>query len=115
MRRINSFMVRTADVLNIGLWRLFPTINVDKVKDIPCDYPGAMGVPITFMSQYSPEQFEVIGITCNDKENLWGVKTKSYTIADAKNYTILNAASVLKKDGKLKATYARILVRRKQG
>ena len=29
------------------IWRLFPVINVDKTKDIPCDYPGAMGVPIT--------------------------------------------------------------------
>ena len=60
MRRINSFMVRTADVLNIGLWRLFPTINVDKVKDIPCDYPGAMGVPITFFDKFDRKQFEIL-------------------------------------------------------
>jgi len=93
----------------------YDAIEVNRTADIPCDYFGVMGVPITFMSQYNPEQFEVVGITCNDKENLWGIKTKNYTPADAKNYTILNAASVLNKDGKLKATYARILVRRKQG
>lgn len=44
----------------------FPTydsynaINVDKTKDIPIDYPGAMGVPITFLDKYNPDQFEII-------------------------------------------------------
>lgn len=92
----------------------YNAIEVNKTVDIPCDFYGVMDVPITFMSKYSPEQFELVGITCNDKENLWGVKTKTYTSADAKNFTILNAASVLKTNGKLKATYARILIRRKQ-
>lgn len=93
----------------------YDAIEVSKTADIPCDYYGIMGVPITFMDKYSPEQFEVVGITTNDKENIWGVKTRTYTPADAKNYTILNAASVLLKDGKLKAMYARVLIRRKQG
>jgi hypothetical protein len=92
----------------------YDAIEVSKTADIPCDYYGVMGVPITFMNKYSPEQFEVVGITTNDKENLWGVKTRNYTPADAKNYTILNAASVLNKGGKLKAIYARVLIRRKQ-
>lgn len=34
---------------------------VDKVSDIPCDYNGTMGVPITFLDKYNPEQFEIIG------------------------------------------------------
>lgn len=38
-------------------------INVNKVVDIPCDYAGLMGVPITFMSQYNPEQFEILGLS----------------------------------------------------
>lgn len=38
-------------------------INVNKIVDIPCDYEGLMGVPITFMSQYNPEQFEVLGLS----------------------------------------------------
>ena len=37
-------------------------INVDKTKDIPIDYPGMMGVPITFMDKYNPDQFEIIGV-----------------------------------------------------
>ena len=35
-------------------------INVDKVSDIPKDYPGLMGVPITFLGCYNPEQFEIV-------------------------------------------------------
>ena len=35
-------------------------INVNKTKDIPADYMGAMGVPITFLNKYDPEQFEII-------------------------------------------------------
>lgn len=41
----------------------YDAINVDKTADIPCDYDGAMGVPITFLDKYSPEQFELLGIT----------------------------------------------------
>lgn len=39
----------------------YDAINVDKTKDIPFDFAGAMGVPITFLDKYSPEQFEIIG------------------------------------------------------
>lgn len=41
----------------------YDAINVDKVADIPCDYDGAMGVPITFLDKYNPEQFEIIWTT----------------------------------------------------
>jgi len=41
----------------------YDAINVDKTADIPMDYPGVMGVPITFMDKYNPEQFEIIGAT----------------------------------------------------
>ena len=40
----------------------YDAINVDKTADIPYDYNGVMGVPITFMDKYSPEQFEIIGL-----------------------------------------------------
>ncbi|MBE7089475.1 MAG: modification methylase [Clostridiales bacterium] len=39
----------------------YNAINVNKVADIPCDYDGVMGVPITFLDKYNPEQFEIIG------------------------------------------------------
>lgn len=40
----------------------YDILNVDKVADIPMDYKGVMGVPITFVDKYSPEQFEILGI-----------------------------------------------------
>lgn len=39
----------------------YDAINVNKTADIPCDYSGVMGVPITFMDKYSPDQFEIVG------------------------------------------------------
>lgn len=40
----------------------YDAINVDKTKDIPMDYTGVMGVPITFLDKYNPDQFEIIDI-----------------------------------------------------
>ena len=40
----------------------YDAINVDKVSDIPIDYEGIMGVPITFVDKYNPKQFEILGI-----------------------------------------------------
>lgn len=43
----------------------YNAINIDKVIEIPCDYEGIMGVPITFMDKFNPEQFELYGRTGN--------------------------------------------------
>lgn len=40
----------------------YDAINVDKITNIPIDYDGVMGVPITFLDKYNPEQFEIIGL-----------------------------------------------------
>ena len=40
----------------------YDAINVDKTKEIPIDYPGVMGVPITWLDKYNPDEFEVIGL-----------------------------------------------------
>ena len=40
----------------------YDAINVDKVTDIPCDYNGVMGVPVTFLDKYCPTQFEIVGM-----------------------------------------------------
>lgn len=39
----------------------YDAINVDKTKEIPTDYDGVMGVPISFLDKHNPEQFEIIG------------------------------------------------------
>ena len=50
----------------------YDAINVDKTCDIPEDYDGVMGVPITFFDKYNPNQFEIVGKinnpTCNGKK-----------------------------------------------
>jgi hypothetical protein len=49
----------------------YDAINVDKTKDIPKDYTGAIGVPITFLDKYNPEQFEIIKFRKgNDEKDL---------------------------------------------
>ncbi|MCD8285229.1 MAG: adenine-specific methyltransferase EcoRI family protein, partial [Prevotellaceae bacterium] len=70
----------------------YDAINVDKTSDIPLDYQGVMGVPITFLDKYCPEQFEIVELP---NTSIPGV--------------IKNA------EGKIngKITYARILIRRK--
>ena len=40
----------------------YDAIFINKYSDIPCDYNGAMGVPITFLDKYNPEQFEILGL-----------------------------------------------------
>lgn len=40
----------------------YNAININVTKNIPCDYDGVMGVPITFMDKYNPEQFKLLGI-----------------------------------------------------
>lgn len=66
----------------------YNAINVDKTSDIPMDYDGTMGVPITFLDKYNPEQFEIIKFRKGD---------------DDKDLSING-----------KCPYFRILIRRKQ-
>ena len=47
----------------------YNAINVNKTKEIPYDYNGIMGVPITFMDKYNPEQFEIVGIFNHGSDN----------------------------------------------
>jgi len=55
----------------------YDAINVDKVSDIPYDFDGAMGVPITFLDKYNPEQFEILGITAG-RDEFEAIPTKRY-------------------------------------
>ena len=88
----------------------YDAINVDKTAEVPMDWDGAMGVPITFLDKHNPEQFEVLGIT--DRDNNSGLKTKEYTSADVPNPGDLNRRGVIKVGGEHKPTYLRLLVRR---
>ena len=90
----------------------YDAIDVPYTDAIPSDYDGNMGVPITFLDKYCPEQFEILGLT--DRGNEYGIKTKEYTPEDTPLYGDLNRRGAISIDGQLKATYARILIRKKQ-
>ena len=76
----------------------YDAINVDKTNEIPDDYDGVMGVPITFLDKYCPEQYEIIGI-------MSGAKGDGFINGDDNRvkFYINN-----------KGVYARVLIRRKQ-
>ncbi len=62
----------------------YDAINVDKVADIPCDYYGVMGVPITFLDKYNPQQFEIVAFR-EDKDGnkyLYSHKTNLIELID---------------------------------
>ena len=57
---IDKLTVETKDIVNSDFFMLLPVINVDKVKEIPCDYLGAMGVPLTIFGQHFDDRFQVL-------------------------------------------------------
>ena len=99
----------------------YDAINVDKVKEIPCDYAEIMGVPITFLDKYNPEQFEIIGNACDtDWCREAGIKTMGQETIDKlraqgnKAHVTANMNSLyIEKNGKIILPYARIIIRNK--
>lgn len=76
----------------------YDAIEVSKVVDIPCDYDGVMGVPITFMDKYNPEQFEILGLS---QKCGYGLKSnKKYdTFKEVKQDGTLTGSSGKKTNG----------------
>lgn len=80
----------------------YDAINVNKTKDIPLDFKGVMGVPITFLDKYNPDQFKILGLSASagyDKE-IVGIPFKG--VKDAR--PLVNG----------KVTYARIFIKNKR-
>ena len=100
----------------------YNAIEVSLVKNIPSDYDGIMGVPISFLDKYSPEQFVIIGMCEN--ENLYKQKTKVYTSTECKQAYLdkfgkkgvydLNASGVVIRDGLREKVYQRIFIKHKK-
>ena len=90
----------------------YDAIEVSKTSDIPCDYPDMMGVPITFLDKYNPDQFEIIGMAKRGAGDP-ALRSHVYTKTEYQNYSDLNATPTLWVDGKLINTYPRILIRNK--
>ena len=80
----------------------YDAIEVSKVNDIPCDYDGVMGVPITFMDKYNPEQFEILGADFDLAEP---IKLDNGKTGTGRFY--------VKRESICKRLYSRIVIRRK--
>ena len=80
----------------------YDAINVNRTADIPFDYDGVMGVPVTFLDKYNPEQFEILGMSASAgyNPNIVGIPFKGEK--DAR--PLING----------KNTYARIFIKRKK-
>ena len=108
-------LMTEADVIKFGTKKSFDkydnydAIDVPRVKFIPSDYTGIMGVPVSFLDKYSPEQFEIIWLACGNtrasapKAILKRLKYKVHPEDRGGCSTI---------DGR--RTYARILIKHKQ-
>ena len=62
-RHEEMILVRRFKAEDYPRYENYDAIDVSKTSDIPCDYSDVMGVPITFLDKYSPDQFEILGIT----------------------------------------------------
>ncbi len=100
-RHENLILYKTYNPDDYPKYDNYDAINVNKVVDIPVDYDGVMGVPITFMDKYNPEQFEIV--SSNDYRVNGQVPFKEHGL-------------IKDKDGAIngKPTYARILIKYKK-
>ncbi|MBC7749717.1 MAG: DNA methyltransferase [Methylotenera sp.] len=100
----------------------YDAIDISFTDSIPSDYDGIMGVPISFLDKYSPEQFEILGM-CENLD-LYNLKTKIYSSAECKQaYSDkfgkpgtydLNASGVVLRDNQLEKVYQRVLIKHKK-
>lgn len=100
----------------------YDAIEVPFTDAIPSDYSGVMGVPISFLDKYNPDQFEILGM--GENLNLYGLKTKIYSSNECRNAYFkkfqkigtydLNASGVVLRNKLLEKVYQRIFIRNKK-
>jgi hypothetical protein len=86
----------------------YDAIEVSKVADIPQDYDGLMGVPITFLDHYNPEQFEIIGSSLNVGSPMSEYAEKGTYRAGGMRFYLPNC------NGTYRRLYDRIVIKNKQ-
>ena len=89
----------------------YNAIDVSKTADIPCDYDGLMGVPITFMDKYNPEQFEIIGMAHGDAGVELGLSPYDRTLKKF-NKGLRDGDLYYLKEGNPIVPYTRIVIRK---
>lgn len=96
----------------------YNAININKYTDIPCDYDGVMGVPVTFVDKYNPDQFKIIGLGISNSGIEVGVRPYK---AEHKKYRkevqkrgAVDGDLYMITDGIVDVPYARILIKNKK-
>ena len=92
----------------------YDAIEVPFTDAIPSDYDGAMGVPISFLDKYCPEQFEIIGQTQGDSGKELGLKPFPRELKKLNPSLRDGQLYYIDKDGIPQKPYARVLIRKKQ-
>lgn len=101
-RHEDIILVKRYEAENYPQYVNYSGIDVSKISEIPYDYTGVMGVPITFMQHHNPEQFEIIGLGTGEIAKSLGV---------TKNYRGRTDISYQRKDGTFTCPYERVLIR----
>ena len=91
----------------------YDAIEVARVDEIPEDYDGEMGVPITFMTRYNPDQFEIIGLGHGDLGASLGLRPFDRELKKL-NKGLRDGDLYFMEDGFPKVPYTRIVIRRKK-
>jgi len=96
----------------------FEAININTTKDIPCDYNGFMGVPITYLDKYNPDQFTIIGLGISNSGIEIGVQPykpehKKYRKEIQKRGAVDGDLYMIK-NGIVDVPYARIIIKNKK-
>ena len=96
----------------------YDAIEVSFVKNIPSDCNGMMGVPISFLDKYSPEQFEIIGLGIANLGRSIGVKPykpehRKYR-REIQKRGVVDGDLYMIKDGIVEVPYARVLIKHKK-
>ncbi len=133
-------LMTTDDVVKFGTkkdlvkYDNYDAIEISLVKYIPKDYRGVMGVPITFLGKYNPEQFEILGATqrgCHDEvpdtrkyDDYWEVRQDGTNTGSSGGKTNENANLVgndgkknyfINKDGRIvQSAYQRVFIRHRK-
>lgn len=90
----------------------YPAIEVPKVAEIPMDYPGEMGVPITFLDKYNPDQFQIVGISTQLAEPMARYASKENYMSKSGNVVGGSGKLFLPLgNGKHEGVYERIIIK----
>ena len=102
-RHENLILYKKHTVKDNPKFNNYNAINVDKVADIPVNYDGMIGVPITFLNKHNPDQFEIID--SNDIRSSPQVPFKDHGLIKDKDGTVV---------GESKPKYVRIVIKHKR-